>query len=245
MGNTVKFRDVMEQAEEQLEVVATHAESTTESAEPTDANPEPEDSEREREKGKAPKARTGWPRFVFIDENLYRLVDEDPRLAVAGLGIELERVLRTTAKRVAREKDEKLPPNKSLRSVIDYLVKAHVVNEEQAQLLNQLVQLRNLAVHGDEISRADARRFFSIVEQLNDSVSLGYSPNFAPNDKWEVQGLICKYEHCIEHMPLHEERWAGSCGLFGHDCPGGPPQVNECISLGLFEREDKPGPTSS
>ncbi len=148
----------------------------------------------------------------------------------------MERVLWGTANGLAKERDEQLRPDRSLRSVIGYLVRVHVVDKEQAVLLNQLVDLRNLAVHGREITKEDAKRFFSIVEELNDSVSLGYSPNFAPNESWEEQGLICKYEHCIEQMPLLP-RWAGSCGLFGHDCPGGPPQVAECAALGLFDLE--------
>jgi hypothetical protein len=196
MGNTVKFRKVMDMAEEQLEVVTTQAEQS-----------KGEDTIGQTEKR--------WPGFITIGEHLYRLIDEDPRLAVAGLGIEMERVLWGAARRLARERGEKLRPDRSLQWAIDYLLRAHVLHSEQAVLLKQLVDLRNLAVHGREITEEDARRFFGIVEELNDSVSLGYSPNFAPNEKWEEQGLICKYEHCIEHMPLHEKRWAGSCGLFG------------------------------
>lgn len=30
----------------------------------------------------------------------------------------------------------------------------------------------------------------------------GYSKNLEPNPKWEEQEGICKYEHCIESMPL-------------------------------------------
>jgi hypothetical protein len=204
MGNTVKFREVMELAEEQLEVVTTQAEQA-------EAQPAAE------------QKRINWPGFITIDVHLYRLLEEDPILAVAGLGIEMERALWGTAKRLAKERDEKPRFGKSLRSAIEYLQRTHVVDKNQAVLLKQLVELRDLAVHGREIGKDDAKRFFSIVEELNDSVSLGFSPDFAPNERWEEQGLTCKYEHCIEHMPLQARRWAGSCGLFGHDCPGGPP----------------------
>ena len=51
--------------------------------------------------------------------------------------------------------------------------------------------------------------------------------NFAPNLDFEAQGLVCEYEHCIEHMPLGEPS-DDSCPLFGHDCPGGRRRIATC-----------------
>lgn len=56
----------------------------------------------------------------------------------------------------------------------------------------------------------------------------GYSRCFEPNPKWEEQGGICKFEHCIENMELTEETTEKSCPIFGHNCPGGEEQVIEC-----------------
>src|SRR5262249_30022358 len=152
---------------------------------------------------------------------------------IAGLGIQFEEMLRESARRLAEGPDANLD-RMSLGSVIRFLQQRERLTPEQAELLHELLNLRNLAVHGREISREDALRFFALVERLNDSVSLGYSIDFEPNEDWEDQGLICKYEHCIEHMPLRSDRWEGSCEIFGHDCPGGSDQVNQCRNAGVF-----------
>lgn len=49
-----------------------------------------------------------------------------------------------------------------------------------------------------------------------------------PNDNFSEEGLICKWEHCIENMPLPYIDTNTSCPIFGHTCPGGIIQVNEC-----------------
>ena len=41
------------------------------------------------------------------------------------------------------------------------------------------------------------------------------------NKEYDQQGLICGWEHCVEHFPLEKEAAALSCPVFGHDCPGG------------------------
>jgi len=53
-----------------------------------------------------------------------------------------------------------------------------------------------------EVMPEDALRVIGVAETLNDSFSLGYSLNFDPNPRWEEDGLVCEYEHCIENMPL-------------------------------------------
>jgi hypothetical protein len=214
MGTSIKFREYADRADELATDIATEA---AEREAP---------SEHIRKEGRKPATR--WPRFVEIPDHLYHLVGEDPKLAVAGLGIEIERVVREAVGRLGLGGNRPMP----LARAISSLRNAAAIDERQAMLLRDLVGLRNLAVHGHDIDVEDARRFFEIVEKVNDSVSLGYSPNFSPNEDWEAQGLVCKYEHCIEHMPLKEGHWDGSCPVFGHDCPGGVPQVQTCKAEG-------------
>jgi hypothetical protein len=59
--------------------------------------------------------------------------------------------------------------------------------------------------------------------------AIGYSTDYAPNEQWEEQGLLCRWEHCIENMPYLAEDNPLRCPLFGHCCPGG---VQEAISCG-------------
>ena len=60
-------------------------------------------------------------------------------------------------------------------------------------------------------------------------VSMGYSRDMRPNPAWKKLKLVCKYEHCVENMPLgdgdHPER---ECPVFGHKCPGGKAAVANC-----------------
>jgi len=230
MGTTIKFREEMERAEELVESVAEEAEQKASVAE--------HKLQTGLDTGKSKGVSVQWPKFVNIGEHLYRLIDEDPKLAVAGLGIEIERVLREAVERLGLTGENRrfLP----LLRATNLLRQNGLIDRKQETLLRQLVDLRNLAVHGHRIEPEDAYKFFSVVEKLNDSVNLGYSVDFGPNEAWESQGLVCQYEHCIELMPLKTERWEGSCDLFGHDCPGGVVQVERCRSLGIFDGFEGP-----
>jgi hypothetical protein len=221
MGTTIKFREEVERAEELADTVALEAEQKASALQH-----KLEGGDRRR----APKAVSPkWPRFVHIGQHLYRLIDEDPKLAVAGLGIEIERVLRGATSRAGLADETRALP---LPRAINLLREKGLIDRSQQTLLRQLLDLRKLAVHGQQISAEDAYKFFSVVERLNDSVALGFSIDFSPNEQWVEQGLICQYEHCIEHMPLRQERGNGSCPVFGHDCPGGVAQVQTCKSEG-------------
>ncbi len=54
----------------------------------------------------------------------------------------------------------------------------------------------------------------------------GYPKDIRPNPKWREQGFICRFEHCIELMPLQAA--FGACPIFGHKCPGGEKDVKWC-----------------
>jgi hypothetical protein len=216
MRTSIKFREEVEKVAEEAQAAAKAREEV--------AQRRAVDNGGGRLPGKPP-----WPVFVDIGQHLYDLIEQDPKLAVAGLGIEVERAIRELVRGVGLDAGRKPIP---LGRAVSMLRQSRRIDADEEGLLLHLLRLRNVAVHGGSIGKEDAYRFFSIVESLND-FAVGYSLNLAPNERWETEGLICRFEHCIERMPLRSERWEGSCPVFGHDCPGGTEQVNTCKSQGI------------
>lgn len=71
----------------------------------------------------------------------------------------------------------------------------------------------------------------------------GYSRLLDPNPYWRDQNGICRYQHCIETMPIRTPREElYSCPLFGHDCPGGQEAVYACREQ--RRRTEAYGPTA-
>jgi len=214
MGTSVKFREEVGKVAEGAEAVVAKAREQVGQERP------PDDGDGALREGRP------WPVFVEIGEHLYGLIEEDPKLAVAGLGIEVERSVWELVTRAGLDR----PPNRiHLGAAVSLLRKSGMIDADEARVLLDLIRLRNLAVHGDPIEKEDAYKFFSTVESLND-LALGYSLNLAPNEKWGAEGLICQFGHCIERMPLRSEGGERSCPVFGHDCPGGTRQVKACKS---------------
>lgn len=60
------------------------------------------------------------------------------------------------------------------------------------------------------------------------SMALGYIPIFSINYAFDRQELFCEWEHCIEFMPIEQERGSRSCPIFGHNCPEGEENVIFC-----------------
>jgi len=58
------------------------------------------------------------------------------------------------------------------------------------------------------------------VKKYGEERGVGWAEDFKANKDFKEMGLVCAYEHCIEHMPLSEEPTEKSCPIFGHDCPG-------------------------
>jgi len=213
-GGGVKFRDEVERAAEKAESVA--AKEAGEHRSPDGGH----DESRER---------PPWPVFVNIGRHLYDLIEQDPKLAVVGLGIEVERAIKELVKGMGLDPGQR--PIPATRAV-SMMRRAKRIDAEEEALFLQLLRLTTVALFGALITKEDAYRFFSIVENLND-FSVGYSLNLSPNEDWEAQGLSCRFEHCIERMPLKRERGDGSCSVWGHECPGGPEQVSICKSEGV------------
>jgi hypothetical protein len=213
-GGEIEFRDQMRDVDERVEALASQAEAAAEAP----------------HSPSSPASASRPPGIVTIAPFLSDLIDKDPNLAVVGLALQLELALRRAVEMIYGS----IPSgaSRSLGQVVRILRVKGRLNEEQAALLMDVIQMRNLAVHGGPIDRTDAHNFFAAVQRLNESMSLGYSLDFLPNSDWEQQGLICPYEHCIEHMPLPEKTTEVSCPVFGHDCPGGPLEVGICTAEG-------------
>jgi hypothetical protein len=212
LGTTIKFREELGKVAEEIQAVAARSKE------------EPQQHQSPDSGHRGQHERPPWPVFVEIGDHLYGLIEEDPKLAVAGLGIEVERAIRELVRGMGLDTGERLIP---AARAVSMLRRSKRIDGEEESLLLRLLRLTSMAVHGVPIDKDEAYQFFSIVESLND-FAVGYSLNLAPNMDWERQGLICRFEHCIERMPLKSEQWEGSCPVFGHDCPGAVKQANIC-----------------
>lgn len=163
---------------------------------------------------------------TFNTNSSLALVESNPNLALASLRIEIGKVLKNAIEQIIQ------PPSSGRfltnSNTIKLLQKNNIILPEHSEALKTIINMCNKAVHGAEISPADAEEIIEITERLNNSFAIGWSINFLPNKSYEEQGLACEWEHCIEQSPVHEKNHNGTCTLFGHDCPGGASAVELC-----------------
>lgn len=152
------------------------------------------------------------------------LLDSDPVLALAGLRIEIERKLKLAAHFLD------IPINKrySILKMLEVFNKNEFLSSDQINALRNIVTMCNEAIHGSLISKQEAKEIIDLAEELNKSFSNGYSIDFSINQNYEQHGLACEWEHCIELMPLTEDKTPNSCPLWGHNCPGGIDKISKC-----------------
>lgn len=155
---------------------------------------------------------------TFPTQNSLRLLDSDPSLSMAALRIDIEKVLKNITDRLFDIDKDKRAGN---RFYISKLLKKGIISYEQGDALNKIVAICNKAIHGANVSKEEAREIIELTERLNKSFSVGYFINFEANKEYSQQGLLCEWEHCVEHFPLEEEKTELSCPVFDHDCPGG------------------------
>ena len=109
------------------------------------------------------------------------------------------------------------------------LTSAGLLLPDQAEALQAISHMCNTAVHGHDVTKAEALEIIELTERLNNSFAIGYSINVDRNDRFADHGLACEWEHCVELFPLREERDDKiSCSVFGHDCPGGTEARAQC-----------------
>lgn len=162
---------------------------------------------------------------TFSAESAMNIVQQDPNLALAAVRIEIERILRLAY-------ETSIDTNTSAKNGIAFLAnKLHeheMIGDHQREAIRQITKLCNAAIHGGDISIDDAIVVIDLAIELSRSFPLGYSVNFMSNPKYEEQGHICEWEHCVEHFPLRGNRDDRSCPVFGHDCPGGSETRAKC-----------------
>jgi hypothetical protein len=164
------------------------------------------------------------PFVTFKLSAVKEILDSDPILALAALRIEIERKLRLLVNTL----DLPIRSESSVSRLIEAVKKQELLTLEQVNALQKIVSMCNKAIHGSVISDEEARRIIDLAEELNRTFSIGYSIDYSPNLDFEKHRLLCEWEHCIEWMPLTEERTEISCPVFGHNCPGGVEKVSVC-----------------
>lgn len=174
----------------------------------------------------AEKSQTSpMPFETFSIKNASSLIDADPILSLAALRIEIEKVLSNTATKLLNLNKTAKRGNKFY---IHQLLKAELISPEQGEALHSIVNICNEAIHGAKVTKEEAKNIIEIAKRLNHSFAIGYSINTNKNDNCSEQGLICEWEHCVEHFPLSEEPTKLSCPVFGHDCPGEIESRKQC-----------------
>lgn len=179
---------------------------------------------KSREVAKDKDKRINSSLGLFDLSQAKEMLKSDPVLALASLRIEIENKLRDAYAVAYHDKDINL----TLFSIVTQLKDKGWLYQEDVEALSRIIYMCDKAVHGHKISLSDARNIINLADDLNHTFGVGYFPNFNTNESFDEQGLLCEWEHCIELMPLHEERSNRDCPVFGHECPGGVSQVIKC-----------------
>lgn len=161
---------------------------------------------------------------LFCLSQAMEMLKYSPVLALASLRIEIENKLRNAYTIAYDDRDMDL----TLFNIIIRLKDKGWLYQEQVEAISRIIYMCDKAMHGHKIPLSDAQNIISLADDLNHTFGVGYFPNFYANESFDEQGLLCEWEHCIELMPLHEERSNIDCPVFGHECPGGVSKVVKC-----------------
>ena len=119
------------------------------------------------------------PSHSGLEISYYRnLVNQDPNLALAGLRIEIEAMLKNLAKGF------KVPVGKrsSAGIIVKKLREKVAITMKQMELIRIILDLCNRAVHGYEVSKPEANQILDIAEILMEQYIAWLSWGF-PNEK--------------------------------------------------------------
>lgn len=101
-----------------------------------------------------------------LELSYYRdLAQEDPVLALAGLRIELETMLKNLAKGF----DVELGKRDGIGLIVKKLRDRIAITSKQAELINAILKLSNAAIHGTQVTPNQATEILEIAEVLRDS----------------------------------------------------------------------------
>jgi hypothetical protein len=94
------------------------------------------------------------------------MADNDPNLALAGLRMELERMLQNMAKASGIDYDHlRTSPGR-----FSGILKAHeIIKQNEYELLRSLINVANAALHGRDVRSVDAKRTIESAETFKDS----------------------------------------------------------------------------
>jgi hypothetical protein len=95
-----------------------------------------------------------------------KIAESDPNLALAGLRMELERMLQNMAKVSGIEYN---PLRTSPGRFVGLLRSKDVIEKEEYDLLRTVINVANAALHGRDVNAEDARRTIQSAEAFKDS----------------------------------------------------------------------------
>jgi hypothetical protein len=109
-----------------------------------------------------------------IKNKIYNLVENEPVLALAKLRIEIEKVISRLHNRVGPKQVSLYPSNRfvPLGKMLNDLSKTEFFPKDISRNLNEIIQICNRAVHGEEIKQTDAQ---AVVETGVSLLDLIYS----------------------------------------------------------------------
>jgi hypothetical protein len=98
----------------------------------------------------------------------YKILEQDPNIALAGLRIDLEIMLRNLAKGFKID----IQGAYSTNIISDKLLNRNAITTNQYQLIKSIINICNAAVHGQKITKEQALRVFEMAPVLiNDYIS--------------------------------------------------------------------------
>jgi len=95
-------------------------------------------------------------------DNVRKLLDSDPALALAALRIEIEKNLQS----IAGKLDLPIKEKRSIAEIIVNLKRKEIFSHEQVLVLRKIIQMCNKAIHGTAISKGESREIISLTEKF-------------------------------------------------------------------------------
>ena len=102
-------------------------------------------------------------------DNVKKLLDSDPALALAALRIEIEKNLKS----IAGKLDLPMKEKRSITEIIVNLKRKEIFSHGQVLVLRNIIQMCNKAIHGVSISKGEAKEIVSLTEKFYRTLEKG------------------------------------------------------------------------
>lgn len=102
-------------------------------------------------------------------DNVRKLLDSDPALALAALRIEIEKNLKS----IAGKLDLPMKEKRSITEIIVNLKRKEIFSHGQVLILRNIIQMCNKAIHGVLISKGEAKEIISLTEKFYRTLEKG------------------------------------------------------------------------